>query len=207
MAVVILGASGHGKVVCDALLASGLPETELLGFVDDDPHKWDTRILGFPVLGSLERLNRQLEVELAMGIGDNAARRGVFDRAGALGYRFVNVIHPTAVIGRGCALGRGIVAFANAVVNSGSSIGDDVILNTSCSVDHDCTIGQHAHIAPGARLAGSVRVGVGALVGVGASIIPGREVGDWSVVGAGACITRSVPPGLTVVGVPAKGIR
>ena len=193
-----MGAGGHAKVVCDALLASGISEAELLGFADDNPRKCNTRVLGLPVLGSLEALNRAGEVDLAMGVGDNSVRRRLFDRAKALGYRFINVIHPSAVIARDCELGSGIVVFANAVVNVSTRIEDNVILNTASSVDHDCAIGAHAHIAQGARLAGGVKIGVGALIGVGACVISGCEVGDWSVVGAGAAVTQPVPSGLTL---------
>ncbi len=50
-------------------------------------------------------------------------------------------------------------------------------------------------------------VGQGALVGIGATVMPGRSVGDWSVVGAGACVIEDVPAGVTVVGVPAKPLQ
>ena len=38
-------------------------------------------------------------------------------------------------------------------------------------------------------------------------VMPRRSVGDWSVVGAGACVVEDVPAGETVVGVPARPIR
>ena len=41
-------------------------------------------------------------------------------------------------------------------------------------------------------------------VGLGASVLPDRTVGDDAVVGAGAVVTKDVPVGATVVGVPAK---
>ncbi len=206
MPVVIVGAGGHAKVVCDALLASGLSESELRGFVDDQPDKWGGRVLGFPILGGVDSVSAG-EVHLAMAIGDNAARQRAFENAKRLGHKFINVIHPQAVVGRECRFGEGIVVFAQAVVNSGTEIGDGVIVNTACSVDHDCRIGAHAHIAPGARLAGGVSVGEGALIGIGAVAIPGISIGARSVVGAGAAVTRDLPPDCVAVGVPARVIK
>jgi len=42
------------------------------------------------------------------------------------------------------------------------------------------------------------------VIGSGAVLIPDVEVGDGATVGAGAVVTRSVPDGATVVGVPAR---
>ncbi|MEK7533665.1 MAG: hypothetical protein AAB542_04485, partial [Patescibacteria group bacterium] len=47
----------------------------------------------------------------------------------------------------------------------------------------------------------------GVYVGTGAIILPGVTIGQYSVVGAGAVVTRSVPPRVTVAGVPARIIK
>lgn len=201
--IVVVGASGHGKVIHDALRASGMGVN---GFADDDVNKRGCEWCGVLVLGNIESLTRK-GIVLAMGIGDNASREKVFRRAKALGFRFVNVIHPSAVIGRGCRLGEGVVIFANVVINPDTQIGDDVILNTSCSVDHDCVIEAHAHIAPGTRLAGNVRVGEGTLVGIGTTVIPGIRIGARSVVGAGSVVIRDLPDYCVAVGNPARVIK
>jgi acetyltransferase-like isoleucine patch superfamily enzyme len=49
-----------------------------------------------------------------------------------------------------------------------------------------------------------VRVGSGTLLGLGSRILPGIRVGRGCTVGAGAIVTRDVPDGVTVVGVPAR---
>jgi len=201
--VVIIGASGHGKVVCDALQSS---DASIMGFADDDHQKWGREWSKLPVLGNIESLKNK-DVILAMGIGDNTTREKVFLRAKTLGFRFVNVIHPSAVIGRGCRLGEGVVVFANVVINPDTQIGDDVILNTSCSVDHDCVIESHAHIAPGSRLAGNVKVGEGTLIGIGTAVIPGVKIGAHSIVGAGSVVIDDLPDHCVAVGNPARVIK
>ena len=50
-------------------------------------------------------------------------------------------------------------------------------------------------------------VGEGAFVGTGATVLEKICIGAWSVVGAGAVITRDVPPNSTVVGVPGRVIK
>ena len=63
-----------------------------------------------------------------------------------------------------------------------------------------------ATLAPAVTLAGSVHVGRGADLGTRATCIPGVSVGAWSVIGAGAVVTRDIPDGVTAVGVPARAL-
>ena len=47
----------------------------------------------------------------------------------------------------------------------------------------------------------------GAYIGANVTILQGVEIGASSIVGAGAVVTRSVPPSTVVAGVPARVIR
>jgi len=52
-----------------------------------------------------------------------------------------------------------------------------------------------------------VKINYGAYIGAGATLLHGITIGKKSIVGAGAVVTRSVPDGVVVVGVPARVIR
>jgi sugar O-acyltransferase (sialic acid O-acetyltransferase NeuD family) len=200
MDVVVVGAGGHGMVVCDLLTAAGL---QVIAFIDDDPAKHGTEVLGVPVFGHLDALAGR-DIAAAMGIGDNSGRRRQFESLRARGVVVVAGVHPAAVISAHATIGAGTVAMANAVVNVAATIGENVILNTGCTVDHHCAIGPHSHIGPGATLAGSVRIGSDTLIGAGAVILPGVSVGSRCVVGAGAVVVRDVPDDSASAGVPAR---
>ena len=204
MRIAIIGAGGHAKVIADAILASG--SDQLLGFFDDNPVLWRNTIFGFPISGPITGWQNHSVDSLILAIGNNAARKKVFDQFKNIGAKFATVVHPRATLAKGVVLGEGVVIFANVVVNSDARIGPDCILNTACTVDHDCIIGAHAHLAPGVSVAGDVRVGEGVFAGIGTKIIPGISIGDWAVVGAGAVVTRDVEATAKVVGVPAKSI-
>lgn len=209
MRVLIIGAGGHAQVVADILLRTRERNApvEPVGYLDDDPALAGRTYLGLSVLGTTAALATIPHDSLIVAIGDNATRHRLFSLLQNQGEPFAIACHPSAVIAPDALIGPGTMICAGAVVNPGSVIGANVILNTGSMVDHHNRIGDHAHVAPGVHLGGQVVVGEGALVGIGATVIPGQQVGDWSIVGAGACVTRSVPAGITVVGVPAQPLR
>jgi acetyltransferase-like isoleucine patch superfamily enzyme len=52
-----------------------------------------------------------------------------------------------------------------------------------------------------------VKMGEGVDLGTGASVIQGKQIGEWSVIGAGAVVTQDIPAHVTAVGVPCRVIK
>jgi acetyltransferase EpsM len=204
-ALVIHGSGGHGKVVADAALSAGW---NVLGFSDEDPGKAGAEVLGLPVVAiGLDQAMahaRAHQAAAVVAIGDNRARRRVFEAFCQAGVELATIIHRSAVIAPSARLGAGTVVFAGAVINPDVRIGEDVIINTGVTVDHDTVIGDHAHIAPGVRTGGTVRVGAGAMLGVGAMVRNNLGIGAWSVVGVGAVVVADIPERVVAFGNPAR---
>lgn len=79
-----------------------------------------------------------------------------------------------------------------------TQIGPNVII---VSANHD-VYDSRKHILS------EVRIGKYCWIGAGVKIMPGVELGDWTVIGAGAVVTKSFPEGYCVIaGVPAQEIR
>jgi sugar O-acyltransferase (sialic acid O-acetyltransferase NeuD family) len=206
MRIVIIGAGQHSQVMADILLRmqENGESLDLAGYLDDDPLLTGLDILGFPVLGGTDDLIAVEHDAIIAAIGDNHTRSRMFDRFLESGERFFVAKHPRAIIAPDVRLGEGSMVCAGVVVNTGTIIGRNVILNTGCTVDHHSQIGCHVHIAPGVHIAGEVTVGEGALIGIGATVMPGRRIGAWSVVGAGALVHEDIPDRVVALGVPAK---
>lgn len=198
--IVLIGASGHGKVVADALLVAGIEPLRLC-FADDENSLFGRELLGLPVLGRAADVLRAGD-RYHVAIGSNAVRARMSEQLGL--DRAMTVLHPRAVVSVHSHIGLGCLIAASAVVAPAVTIGAGVIVNHGAVVDHDCWVGDFSHIAPLASLAGSARIGRGVLVGAGSRILPGVRVGDGAVVGAGAVVHRDVSAGSCVVGVPAR---
>jgi sugar O-acyltransferase (sialic acid O-acetyltransferase NeuD family) len=201
--IILFGGGGHAKVILESLRAAQ-PGVEI-AVLDDDPEAASRTILGLPVLGTRDWLaDHWPEAEVVPAIGRNAARADFMRWLAGTGRRAASVVDPSARLSPSASLGAGSFLAPGAVVNAETVIGEGVIVNTGATIDHDCRIGFAAHIAPGAHLCGGVEVGEGALVGTGAVAIPKVRIGRGAVVGAGAAVTRDVPDGARVGGVPAR---
>ncbi len=206
--IIVVGAGGHAVVVADALLAAG---RKVLGFVDVDPGRRDTRPFGLPVLGDDLALQAHdpTQVSLANGIGgvgrpaDAGLRARVQTRLEGDGWSFTTVIHPSAVVSTHASIGPGSQLLAGSVVQPGAAIGRGAIINTRAVVEHDARVGEFAHVAPGAVLCGNVVIGAGTHVGAGATVRQGVVLGDGVVVGVGAAVVEDFERGV-LVGVPAQ---
>ncbi|MDF1645939.1 MAG: acetyltransferase [Legionellaceae bacterium] len=200
----ILGASGHGKVIADAALASGWGR--ILFFDDAWPQ---VNCLGpWPVIGATKQLiERQSEFDaVIIAIGDNRTRFYKAQVLRKLGIVFALIIHPRSVISPYAKIGAGSVVFAGAVLNPGSVLGEHCIVNTNATIEHDCILGDAVHVSPGANLAGCVEVGVRTWIGVGSNVKQLIKIAPDVVVGAGAVVVHDVSTKLVVGGVPAKPI-
>lgn len=206
--VIVWGAGGHGKVIIDALLASGV--CDIVGIVDDDSKKCGAAVLGIGVLDfscGLKKLALQLDLHgVAVAIGDNYLRSQKLLQVRDIGLETVNVIHPSAHLSRFVELGHGVTVLAGATINAGAVVEDGACVNTSASIDHDNHLGANCHVFPNATLAGGVRVDEYAYIGSGAVVNPNIVVGKYAYVGAGAVVLEDVPEGMIVAGVPAVEI-
>jgi len=192
--VILLGAGGHAKVLLDALRLAGV---QVKGVVDPVLAGSSTLWRAIPIIGNdddLLKLNPD-QVILVNGTGSlpsSSLRHRLFNRFTEAGFQFMNVIHPSALIGAGVELGEGVQVMAGAIIQADTAIGSNSIINTGALVDHDCVIGPDVHLAPGVVVSGGVTIGEGAHVGTGSSIIQGISIGAGAIVGAGTVVVKDV---------------
>lgn len=201
--LIIIGASGHGKVVAD--IAIKMNKWQSVVFLDDD--KAIKVSMGLEVIGkTADACTYKHEADFFVAIGSNATREKVQEKLIDEGLNVVSLIHPSANIGIDVEIGMGTVVMAGAVINSSSRIGKGCIINTSSSLDHDNVIEDYVHISPGTSLAGTVKVGKGSWLGIGSIVSNNVNICSGCKVGAGAVVVKDITEPGTYVGVPVMKI-
>lgn len=204
--IIIIGTGGMGRetlwMIRQHNAAGHLPSMIAVGFVTSDDGAHGTAIHGVEVLGDEEDLLSHPDAKVVCAIGDCRARRRIVDRWKTR-VEFTSVVHPSALVAEGSAIGDGSIIGAQAVVMSDVQIGRHVILNVASSVSHDCVVEDFVSLAPGVRLAGGVQVEAGCDLGVQCSAIPRSRVGRGSIIGAGAVIVQDIEANCVAMGIPA----
>lgn len=199
---VIAGAGGYGCELAEVCRVLGRPA---LCFLDDgQPDPGRAAETGLDLRGAITDAPRWAPAFL-VGIGYPRPRQAVASRLIELGLApAAAVVHPSAVLLGARTVPDGTVVFPNVTLSRGAMLDGHVLVNYNASVGHDTTIGSHTTVGPGAQVGGECTIGRSVLIGSGAVILQGLRIGDGATVGSGAVVTRDVPPGVTVVGSPAR---
>lgn len=129
-----------------------------------------------------------------------------------------------AVVLKGAKVGRNCNVCAQTFIENNVVVGDNVTIKCGVQLWEGMRVGNNVFIGPNATftndkhpksLRGKCRnwecspviIEDDVSICANATILPGVRLGKGCVVGAGAVVTKSVPPGVTVVGNPAKELK
>lgn len=124
-------------------------------------------------------------------------------------------IMPGCIIGRNCNIGQNVVISPQVVlgdnvkvqnnvsVYTGVTCGDDVFLGPSCVFTN--VVNPRSAVSRKSQYL-KTHVGRGASIGANATIVCGHTIGEYAMIGAGAVVTKDIPPYALVVGNPSRRI-
>lgn len=120
------------------------------------------------------------------------------------GFTAATLIDPSALIGSDVTIGAGSIVCYGAAVDTNVSLGRHVHVGFNLIIGHDATIGNFVSLSPLSAVSGDCVIEDGVLIGVAGVVMLQRRVGKSAVVGTSACVSKNVPAGAIVKGVPAR---
>lgn len=209
--LLIFGAGGFGREVASwAGRAQWRDEGfQVVAFVDDNVPA--AELNGRPVLTLEQAAARHPGAHVIATVGDPRLRERLIGKALAAGLvATAPLLHPSVEYDHDyVSLGEGVVVCAGSILTVNIEVQAHAQINLDCTVGHDAVIGAYSTLSPGVHISGNVMLEPYTFIGTGAVTVnglPGRPlvIGEGAVVGAGAVVTKDVPAGVTVTGVPAK---
>lgn len=206
--LLLVAASGLAREVLAAVRTHGM--FDVAGFLDDSPALQGTTVDGVPVLGPIDAVTTEPDVQVLVCAGRGSARERIVARLDALGVspqRYPTFVHPSVEVPAGCEVGSGSIVLAGVVMTTAVALGEHVVVMPNVALTHDDVLQDFATVCAGVALGGGVVVGRAAYLGMGSSVRERTVVGAGATLGMGAVLLNDLPAGETWAGVPARPLR
>jgi acetyltransferase-like isoleucine patch superfamily enzyme len=173
-----------------------------------------------PSLGASSTARREPLPPTVIGDGTVVSTGAIVFAGSRIGAQCIvgdqSCIRERVTMGDGCILGRGSLIENDTTVGAGARIQADAYVTAYSTLEEDVFIApcvvttndnfmgrteRRKELMKGPTIRRSARIGGGAV------LCPGVEIGEEAFVGAGAVVTKDVPPGVVVVGSPARVLR
>lgn len=214
MKIAIIGAGGFAREVAWLVreINANTPILDLVGFIVSDLTKLKETDSNEQVIGDFDWFHTHSKSldGFIFGIGNPQTKLRLSEK---LGKEFPDLewpalVHPSVRFDRETtSIEHGVVLCAGSIATVNVTFRRFSMVNLMCTIGHESIIGAGSVLNPAVNISGGVRVGAGVLVGTGAQVLQYLEVGDNATIGAGAVVSKSVEPGQTVVGIPAKPLN
>lgn len=209
--LIIIGAGGFGREVLEIALdiqEQGVQnQWKVKGFITDIPGDFSEKdTLGYEIIDDISNHKISKNAVYAFAIADIPFKIKTTERFIRDGAEFINLIHPSAVIGRTVKMGNGNIISPRVTITANVDLGNFIRIGGGTSIGHDVKIGDYSTISGTCGINGYAELGQGVFLGSHAVICPHAKIGAYASVGAGTVVLRRVKPDTSVFGNPARKI-
>lgn len=209
MRSIIIGAGTYGEVYSAYLQESGV---NIVGFLDDNASLHTKYVRGIPVLGGIEKLQTIKDIynvdSVYCPLGNNKLRVKYLSTAKKFGYLTPSFIHPSVQISPNVEIGDGVYILLNTSIMPYVRINNYVMISMSANIAHHSILEEGTFVSTGVNFGAAIVAHKCSYIGISATIMTGvKELGEESLIGAGAVVIKDVPPKAVVAGVPARILR
>jgi sugar O-acyltransferase (sialic acid O-acetyltransferase NeuD family) len=203
--LIIVGAGGFGRELLQWVKDINRVEQKWIikGCIDDNLKALDNYECDYNIIGRVEDWQPQGSEVYACAIANPSIKERVVNSLKLKDALFINIIHPTAIIGDFNKIGEGFVAYPKSCINVNTKIGNFVTLLSS-SIGHDAVIGDYSTISSYCDVTGGVKIGKRVFLGSHVTIVPKRNIGNDAYIGAGSVVISHIKENRKVMGNPAK---
>lgn len=202
--LVVVGSGGLGVVNLIEDINALKRTFNFIGFLEKDPSKHGTEILGIPVLGGDDLLLTEFKhcavVNNVMATPrlHETITKALVEKYGMTD--FPNLIHPN-VERRGASIGVGNIIYANSKLSPLSKI-EDFNISYSAQIGHETQVGSY-NLMAGVAFGSRCKIGNYNLFGNRSVVTNSCKVGDDNLIGVCAVVMQHVKNGHHLLGYPA----
>lgn len=211
--VVIIGGKGTAIVIADQIYDArqrfGM-DIEVLGLALDD-RTMGNEINGYPILCKIKEVYEKFkdddEVKFVYSLyrSDKIRERcKILYDLNIPADKWINFIHPSALVARSVKMGYGNIILANCVINSNVQMGNFNTLNSGALLGHDIIVGNNNFFAAQVTVGSCLEIGNMNFIGLNSAIKQGIRLGEAILVGQSSNVTKSFDHDETVFGNPAS---
>lgn len=199
------------------IVGTGAVAAEITSFIEGTTYLWDNDIIeikGYlefeeyrylhkeynyiaPILGDIDSYEI-LEDDYFIVANANVSLRVDFvDRLNKKGAKFINLIHPTAIISRTAQIGIGNILSPNTQIGPNAKVGDFNILTSYSCISHDCKVGDYNSFST-CIVCGHATIGSRNSFYIRSTVIPKITIGNDCIIQAGMVVDKNTPDNATI---------
>ena len=198
--IVIYGAGLLGQQLMVLMQSLYKGEYEVVSFIDERIGDCDNYLkTGLNVYGNLDSAiaskccsPEKVKLILAIGYSDLAARFNAFSQAKSIGYKFLSLVHPSAIVSPEAEIGEGVFIGAGTIIDVSCKLGDANFIDAGCLIAERVALNYGNYLAAKVVICGSTKVGSCNFFGATATICNDLIIGDGNFINSQILLARNL---------------